>query len=58
MRGKIYNGDVMMSAIDQLIKQKSRKRWPIWHYALDIVMAICWYCLLLAILVYIVVILI
>ena len=57
MRSKIYNGDLIGEAMRKLIKEGKRKRWPIWHYMLDIVLMMSWYLLLLAVMVYLVVIL-
>lgn len=57
MRSKIYNGDLVGAAILKLIKDGKRKRWPIWHYVLDIVLMMGWYLLVLAAFIWLIVIL-
>ena len=41
----------------KLIKEGKRKRWPIWHYVLDIVLMMGWYLTVLAAFIWLIVIL-
>jgi hypothetical protein len=57
MRSEIHDGDFVGQAIQKLIKSGKRKRWPMWHYLLDITLTIGWYLAILAAFIWLIVIL-
>jgi preprotein translocase subunit SecE len=57
MRSEIHDGDFVGQAIQKLIREGKRKRWPIWHSVIDIVLMISWYLAILAAFIWLIVIL-
>lgn len=58
MRSEVYDGGFIGQAIKKLIREGRRKRWPMWHSVLDMVLAVGWYVTILAAFTWLIVILI